>query len=230
MKPQVSALYNRRRILFLLGGGIGLCVTNSIGQVGYAQPANNSPKLKTSIDPIKSLSDELTSFDENIKQVKQKSGNISSTDKVIIQKQSKSILGNAKNAQSTASQLVNELKSITKWDKNFDAFIESGFRKNGADSRFIAYIAEQGGARAVMEKAASNNFVSELNERVEFQLKSVNITQASLMDILIPPASARCIRCGCIVGVVAAIYYLWKGETVNAAKSAASAAVCVATT
>ena len=44
MKSTISALHNRRRILFLLCGGIGLCATNSIGQVGYAQPANNSPK------------------------------------------------------------------------------------------------------------------------------------------------------------------------------------------
>jgi hypothetical protein len=193
MKSKVSVLHNRRRVLFLLGSSIGLCATNSIGKIGYAQTSNNLPKLKTSADPIKSLDSELKNFDEAIKKVKQKAGNISSADKGSIQGQSKLILSNANSVQNTVSQFINELKSRNEWNKNFDIFVESGFRKTGADPRFIAYIVRQGGARAVMEEAASNTSIS-LNEYVEFQMKSVNITQSSLqvslMDILIPPASA----------------------------------------
>jgi hypothetical protein len=227
MEPKVSALHNRRRILFLLCGGVGLCATNSIGQIGYAQPANNFSKLKTSIEPIKLISNELVSFDDAIEKIKRKSGNISSVEKEVIQRQSKLILGNAKNAQNMINQVINELKSLNVWDKSFDVFIESGFRKNGADPRFITHIAKEGGARAVMEKAASNMSAS-LNEHVEFQLKSVNVTQASLMDILIPPASAA-FRNPCSVRAYLAVEFLRAGDLVSALEFAGSYVKCLVT-
>jgi hypothetical protein len=226
MEPKVSAMHNRRRILFLLCGGVGLCVTNSIGQISYAQPVKDLPKLKTSIEPMRLVSSELVSFDEAIEKIKRKSGNISSTEKEVIQRQSKLILSNVKDAQNTIAQVINELKSLNEWNKSFDVFVESGFRKNGVDPRVIAYIAQQGGARAIMEKEASNLSVS-LNEYVEFQLKSVNITQASLMDILIPPASAslRCFK----LWLSSAISFLRQGEVVTAARDAGRALRCLVT-
>jgi hypothetical protein len=227
MKSQVSALHNRRRILFLLCGGIGLCATNSIGQIGYAQPVKDLPKLRTSIEPIKLISSELASFDDAIEKIKRKSGNISSVEKEGIQSKSKLILGNTKSVQNTMIQFIGELKSLNEWNKNFDVFVESSFRKNGADPSFIAHIAKQGGARAVMEKAASNISAS-LNEYVELQLKSVNITQASLMDILIPPASAM-YRISCRSYASLAIMFLCEGWILDAIKVAARAVACLVT-
>jgi hypothetical protein len=229
MEPKVSTLHNRRRILFLLCGGVGLCATNSIGQIGYAQPAKDLPKLKTSIEAMNLISNGLASFDDAIKKITQKSGNISSADKEAIQSQSKLILSNANNVQNTLIQVISELKLLNEWNKNFDIFIESGFRKNGADPNFIAQIARQGGARAVMEKAASNISVS-LSGYVEFQLKSVNITQASLMDILIPPASATYRTfASCEPWFAAAITFLSWGEIGKAARCTVRGAGCLLT-
>jgi hypothetical protein len=227
MKSQVSALHNRRRILFLLCGGIGLCATNSIDQIGYAQPVNNFPKLKTSFEPVQSFCNELTSFEEKIKKAKQKSGNISDADKTVMKNQAKLVISKISNAQSSTKEIIKELKSTNQWNKNLDTSTEEGLRKNGADARFISYISQQGGIRVIMENAISSSMTSEISAELESKLKSINASQSSFLDILIPPASARCIKCNCYFYVLVASFCLGFGAIPCSVAAVGAGAACV---
>lgn len=205
--------------------GIVLAVTVLGAPKTFAQVPVNA-FVKTQINPAAANSSVAAMKDFDRLYLSVKGGR--AADKSMLKATSARALQDARNLQTSARQLMTDLKSQNKWNKDFDVFVENSLRKAGADERAIAYIRELGGMRSVLEKHSTPAAVEELRVQLDGKLKAVGADRASLLDVLLPSAHAKCIRCHCAwYAVAAGVLVTIPGAQGAAIGAAAAGLACV---